>query len=73
MKKYFKFLFLNINDMKPVKRNMVKIYNFSRVADQDLVIEVNERQMIPKKMRFAEFEESYQRLHKEKYGKRLKF
>jgi len=59
--------------MKPLKRNAVKIYNFTRLADIELIIEVNERQMIPKKMKFEDFEPKYQELHRQKYGKELKY
>ena len=59
--------------MKRKKQYLDKIYDFAQVADQDLVIEVNERQMIPKKMRFMQFLAIYQTLHYEKYGEYLKF
>lgn len=44
---------------------------FPEVADQDLIIEVNERQMIPQKLSFNKFYHLYQALHLEKYGEYL--
>ena len=44
---------------------------FPEVADQDLIIEVNERQMIPQKLSFNRFYHLYQTLHLEKYGEYL--
>lgn len=44
---------------------------FLEVADQNLIIEVNERQMIPQKLSFNRFYHLYQDLHREKYGEYL--
>ena len=44
---------------------------FTEVADQELIIEVTERQMIPQKLSFNKFFHLYQALHLEKYGEYL--
>lgn len=44
---------------------------FSDCADQSLIIEVNERQMIPQRLSFNRFYHLYQDLHREKYGEYL--
>ena len=44
---------------------------FTEVADQELIIEVTERQMIPQKLSFNKFYHLYQALHLEKYGEYL--
>ena len=44
---------------------------FVQCADSDLIIEVNERQMIPQKLSFNRFYHLYQTLHLEKYGEYL--
>jgi hypothetical protein len=44
---------------------------FPLVADPDLVIEVNERQMTPQRLSFNRFYHLYQDLHREKYGEYL--
>ena len=58
---------------KRKKRCWNTIYNFTRLADQDIIIDVNEEQMIPIKMKFENFIERYQEKHLEKYGRRLKY
>jgi hypothetical protein len=45
--------------------------HFTQCADSDLIIEVNERQMIPQKLSFNRFYHLYQALHLEKYGEYL--
>ena len=61
--------------MKPERKkpNMVKIYNFTRVADQDIIIDIHESRMIPRKVKFEDFIIEYQERHKEKFGRLLKF
>lgn len=44
---------------------------FTEYADQELIIEVTERQMIPQKLSFNKFYHLYQALHLEKYGEYL--
>ena len=44
---------------------------FTECADSELIIEVNERQMIPQKLSFNRFYHLYQALHLEKYGEYL--
>ena len=58
---------------KRKKRCWNTIYNFTRLADAELIIDVNEEQMIPIKMKFENFVEKYQTKHFEKYGRKLKY
>ena len=44
---------------------------FTQCADSELIIEVNERQMIPQKLSFNRFYHLYQALHLEKHGEYL--
>jgi hypothetical protein len=48
-----------------------EIDNFLEKADFDLITEVHESQMIEENITFDQFLNSYQRLHKKKYGKKL--
>ena len=48
-----------------------EIDEFLKKADFDLITEVHESQMIEENMTFDQFLNSYQRLHKKKYGKKL--
>jgi hypothetical protein len=54
------------------KLHLDKIYDFQNLADQELIIEINEEQMIPQRMRFEKFLMKYQLKHYEKYGQYLK-
>lgn len=45
--------------------------NFINKCDPDLLIEVQESKMIDEDITFSEFLNSYNRLHKEKYGYKL--
>jgi len=44
---------------------------FPDVVDQELIIEIHERQMIPTEIPFKRFYHLYQDLHKAKYGEYL--
>jgi hypothetical protein len=44
---------------------------FINGCDTDLITEIIEEQMIPRKLRFKEFHIRYQEKHKQKYGKEL--
>jgi len=61
--------------MKPVRRKkyLTKIYDFSQVADQDIIIDIIEGQMIPRRMRFEKFLMQYQLRHYDKYNRYLEF
>ena len=48
-----------------------EIDSFLEKADFDLMTEVHESQMIEDNLTFDQFLQSYQRLHKKKYGKKL--
>ena len=45
--------------------------NFLNAADFDLINEVIEDQMIPRKIKFKDFTRRYQAKHKEKHGRYL--
>jgi hypothetical protein len=44
---------------------------FIEVADQDIIIDINESQMIPQKLSFKAMYHLYQAKHLEKYGEYL--
>ena len=58
---------------KRKKQYLDKIYDFTRLADQDIVIDIHESQMIPRKVKFEKFLMDYQLRHFDKYGGYLKF